>query len=263
MGSLPLLLFDALFVLFAVIVYGASSAAAFYAASPLWGPSPLQRGVAVVVGYFVFLHAFVLVVGIVKRVVQPPLDEGLCKVGFNRRYFKWGLNSIFQGLFTTAFFDRQIHIIFYLRYLYYRAMGMKLPFNCIIGTRVVIRQAELIELGHRVVLGEMCGLYGHGSPDGKHHFQARIKVGDRVMVGAYSFVGPGVRIGDDAVVGTAAFLSHGVRIGEKASVGARAFLASDVHVPARARVLANAVVEAGTEMKEGETWGGHPATRLD
>jgi acetyltransferase-like isoleucine patch superfamily enzyme len=263
MRILPLLIFDVLFVFFAVVVYGTSAAIAIAAAERVWGAPLWTRGLAVVVGYFVFLHAFVLVVGIVKRIVQRPLEVGVCQVGLNKKYFNWGLNSIFQGLFTTAFFDRQVHLIFYLKYLYYRAMGMKLSFNCIIGTRVIIRQAELVELGSRVTLGEMSGLYGHLSPDGRTHLQGRIKVGDGALVGGYASVGPDVEIGASAVIGAQVMILPGVRVGSGAFVGARSYLGRGVSIPARARVLANSVVREGTIMGEGETWEGSPAVRVE
>jgi acetyltransferase-like isoleucine patch superfamily enzyme len=259
---LPFVLFDALFLFFAVVVYGASAMIAVAVGQLVWRDVVWQKGLAIVVGYFAFLHAFVLVVSVVKRIVQPRLHVGYCDVGLNKKYFAWGLNSVFQGLFTTSFFDRQVHILFYLKYLYYRGMGMKLPFDVVIGTRAVIRQAELIELGSKVVLGEMCGLYGHVSPDGKRHFQGKIVIGDHSVVGAYALIGPDVVIGSKTLVGAHAKIGPMTRIGSGCTIGPDAVIPPRSTIPDRVRVLSAAVVVEGTTMNEGETWGGHPATRV-
>jgi len=261
--SLPLVLFDCLFLFFAVLIYGTSASAAVWVGAQIWGASIPSRGLAVVVGYFVFLHAFVIVCGVTKRLVQRPLTTGSTPIGMNKKYFAWALNSIFQGLFITSFFDRQIHIIFYLKWLYYRMMGMRLPFNAVIGTRAIIRQAELIELGDKVVLGEMSGLFGHISPDGKRHIQGRIRIGDRSLVGAYAMIGPGVTIGTDSIVGTNAILATSVRIGNKCLVGPRAYVGAGVRIKEGGRVLPLSFVKELTLIREGETWGGNPAVRIE
>jgi acetyltransferase-like isoleucine patch superfamily enzyme len=263
MRRLPLVLFDVLFLFFAVLVYGAAAAAALAAADWIWGPPLWQRALAIVAGYFVFLHAFVVVVGVVRRIVQPKLTVGFSKVGLNKHYFAWGLNSVFQGLFTTSFFDRQIHIIFYLKYLYYRAMGMKLPFNAVIGTRAVIRQAELIELGDKVVLGEMSGLYGHVSPDGKRHFMGTIKIGDGSLIGGYAVIGPDVEIGRESVLCSHVLVSSMARIGDRVEIGVGTFIQARARVPDDVRVLPGSVVTHGAGMEPGETWGGNPAVRIE
>lgn len=263
MRRLPVLIFDALFLFFAFVVYGSAAAAALAVGERVWDHALWRRALAVVVGYFVFLHAFIAVVGIVRKLVQPKLSVGFCKVGLNKKYFAWGLNSVFQGLFTTSFFDRQIHLVFYLKYLYYRAMGMKLPFSAVIGTRAVIRQAELIELGEKVVLGEQSNLFGHVSPDGKRHFQGRIRIGEGSLVGAYAVIGPDVEIGARTVLGSHALISPMTRIGSDVEIGPDAYLPSRIRVPDGVRILPRSTVAPGTKMKPGETWGGSPATRVE
>lgn len=263
MRRLPLLIFDTLFVFFAIVVYGPAIAAGLFVGERLYGPTVAHKALAVLAGYAVFLHAFIALVAVVRRIAQPRLSEGFCKIGLNRKYFAWGVNSIFQALFTTSFFDRQVHLVFYLKYLYYRAMGMKLPYNAVIGTRAVIRQAELIELGDKVVLGEMSGLYGHVSPDGRRHFQGRIRIGDGSVVGAYAVVGPDVEIGAHSVIGSKTLISPMVRIGRDVDIGIGAIIPSKAKVPDGVQILAGSVVEPGTKMAPGETWGGNPARRLD
>ena len=123
-NALPLL-FDALYWVFWTVTYTASGAVAFTVADALWGPSALERAFALTLGYLTFLHAFVLVLGMLKRLVQPKLRAGTSHVGKNTQFLAWGLNSIFQGIFTASFCANQIHLLFWLRYLHYRLMGMR------------------------------------------------------------------------------------------------------------------------------------------
>src|SRR5688572_5609274 len=138
-NALPLL-FDLLYWVLWTVVYTAAGAAAVSVADLLWGPTVLERAFALVVGYLTFLHAFVLVLGVLKRLFQPRLDAGKTQVGKGRAFMAWGLNSVFQGIFTASFCADQIHMLFWLRYTYYRLMGMTLSPSTIIGTGCSLRQ---------------------------------------------------------------------------------------------------------------------------
>ena len=127
----------------------------------------------------------------------------------------------------------------------------------------MIRQAELIELGSSVVLGEGCTLVGHLTPDGKTHLQGRIRVGDRSLVGGHASLAPDVEIGNDVVLGAETMVLPGVRVGDGAVLGPRCYVSRGVRIPARVRITANSVVREGSQMSEGETWEGNPAVRIE
>ena len=253
------LLFDLLFWLAWSLIHGTAAVAGLWVATAAWGAHPAQQAGALVLGYLVFLHAFVLVAGGLRRALQPPLVEGTTPIGPNRMYVAWGIQSVFQGVFTTSIVARQVHILFYLRWLYYRLMGMRLSLSTLIGTQAVIRQAELIRLGPRVIVGEDSMLVPHVSPDGKHHVQRAIHVGARSVIGGRAVVGPGVRVGEDSVVGAGATLTLDVTLGDRVRVAPGALLLPGVTVGDGARVLAGAVVKEKTAIPAGETWGGNPA----
>ena len=253
------LIFDALYWVAWVVIHGAASAAALWTGTALWGAHLAQQALALVVGYLVFLHAFVLVAGGLRRLAQPRLVEGRTPIGLNRMYVAWGIQSVFQGVFTTSFVARQVHILFYLRWLYYRLMGMQLSLSTLIGTQAVIRQAELIRLGPKVIVGEDSLLVPHLSPDGKTHVQRGIHIGARSVVGGRASVGPGARIGEDTVVGAHALLTLDVTLGDRVRLGPGVVLLPGVSVGDDARVLAGAVVKEKTVIPPGEIWGGNPA----
>jgi acetyltransferase-like isoleucine patch superfamily enzyme len=253
------LLFDALFWIAWALVHGTAAAAGVWVAAAAWGAHPAQQAGALVLGYLVFLHAFVLVAGGLRRALQPRLVEGATPIGLNRMYVAWGVQSVFQGVFTTSFVARQVHILFYLRWLYYRLMGMRLSLSTLIGTQAVIRQAELIELGERVIVGEDSLLVPHLSPDGRTHVQRGIRVGARSVVGGRASLGPGTRVGEDSVVGAHSLLTVDCSIGDRVRIGPAVVLLPGVSVGDGARVLAGAVVREKTSIPPGETWGGNPA----
>jgi acetyltransferase-like isoleucine patch superfamily enzyme len=255
-------LFDALFWIVWLVVHGASAAAALLCGDALWGPHLAQRAAAVALGYVVYLHAFVIVLGGLRRLCQPRLREGATPIGLNRMYVGWGIQSVFQGVFTTSIFARQVHILFYLRWLYYRLMGMELSLSTLIGTQAVIRQAELVRLGPRVIVGEDSALMPHLSPDGKTHLQRGIRLGARSVLGGRAVLGPGVEIGEDSVVGIGAVLSLDVKLGDRVRVGPRALLVPGVVVGDGAKILPGAIVRDKTVIGPGEVWGGNPAERL-
>ena len=257
-NALPLL-FDLLYWVFWTVVYTASGAVAISVADARWAPSVLQRALALTLSYLAFLHAFVLVLGVLKRVVQPRLAVGKSKVGKNSQFLAWGLNSVFQGIFTASFCADQIHLLFWLRYLYYRLMGMRLSPSTIIGTGCTLRQVELITLGKGVTIGLNVTMSCHLNPDGKSHLQMPIVVGERSLVGADSRVGPGTTIGRDCTIGANATLCPHVTIGERVRLGPNVLIKSGVRVGDDAQIAAGSVVDR--HVKPGESWPRRPAPR--
>jgi acetyltransferase-like isoleucine patch superfamily enzyme len=220
----------------------------------------LQQGLALAVGYAAFLHAFVLVLGCLKRVFQPKLRPSHSEVGGNRGFVAWGLNSVFQGVFLSSFVHDQVHFVFWLRFLYYRLMGMRLHPGVILGTGAVLRQVELIELGRGSVIGIGATLSCHVNRDGGTHYQAPVRVGARSLIGTLAAVGPGCTIGEGCVVGARATLPMGVTVGDGASVGPSVVVKPNTTIGAGARVLSCSLVLA--DVPAGETWSGTPARRV-
>jgi acetyltransferase-like isoleucine patch superfamily enzyme len=255
-------LFDALFWIVWAIVHAAAAAAALAVGDALWGPHLLQKATACVVGYLVFVHTFVLVIGGLRCLVQPRLKEGITPIGLNREYVAWGIQSVFQGVFTTSIFARQIHILFYLRWLYYRLMGMRLSLSTLIGTQATIRQAELIELGPKSIVGEGAFLVPHLSPDGKNHMHGRICLGERSVIGGRASVAPGAHIGDRSVLGACSVLGMNAQVGDDVRIGPNVLIMPNVVIGHGAKITAGSVVVQNTVIEAGEVWGGNPASRL-
>lgn len=238
------LVFDALYWLFLALVYGLALVAALAVFGALDGPSLVTRAFAIVAAYVVFLHAFVIALGLVKRLVQPRLTAGTSSVGANKHFIAWGLASIFQGIFLASPFRDQVHFLFWLRYVHYRLHGMSLHLGDVIGTSVEIRQAELITLEKGVTVGIGASLTCHLNPDGTSHVQRPIHIGEGTLLGAHSATGPGVRVGRRCVLGYRSVLSVGVTVEDGARIGAQCFVQSGVRIGENARVDHGAIVLA-------------------
>lgn len=260
MGLLLPTLFDALYWLFFVLVYSVSATAGLAVAQALEGDSLWQTALAGVAGYITFLHAFVVSLVVLKNLVQPRLRVGKSQVGATRGFLAWGLNSVFQGLFISAPFHDQVHFLFWLRFLYYRGMGMRLHPSVVLGTGAVLRQVELIRVGKGSVIGIGASLSCHVNVDGKTHQQAAVSIGERVLIGAHSSIAPGVSVGDGTVVGYRSTLSVGVSIDPGAVLGAEVFVKNNVHIGAGAVVARRSVVTC--DVPAGERWEGSPAVRV-
>lgn len=240
--SLPLL-FDVALWLALALVHGVALATGL-AVFDLFGDSLAARVTGALSGFFVYLHVFVLVLGVLKRLVQPSLVEGRTPVGANRAYLAWGLNSVLQGVFLSSPFIGLVQLLFSLRYLHLRLFGMQLSLGSVIGIGSELRQVELIELGEGSTIGLRAVLSCHISENGRVHRQGRIRIGKRSLVGAFSRLAPGVVVGDDALVGTNTTLSEDVIVGDRARIGAHCFVRRGVRIGEGARIESGAVISA-------------------
>ncbi|EQC47703.1 transferase hexapeptide repeat protein [Bacteriovorax sp. Seq25_V] len=191
--------------------------------------------------------------------MQPKLSVGEFPIGPNLKYLGWVLNSLFQGIMIASPFASQCHFIFYLNWLYYRLMGMKLPLTTLVGMNATIRQPELIEVGENSILGLGCTISCHYSPSGKTHVQKRVKIGSRSVVGGFSIITPGVVIGDHSVVGTNSRIYPDVIIGNNVKIGAECSIKFGTIIPDNVKIKSNTIIEKDHQIKSGETWGGSPA----
>lgn len=259
----PYLLFDCLYILAAAIVYTVAGSSAFYIACGIWGDSVLSRVAAVLLGYFLFLHLFVLSIAGMRKLFQKPLNEGSFPIGMNKDYIAWGINSICHGIMIASPFASQIFFIFYLNWLYYNLMGMKLPLNSLIGTNTTIRQPELIEIGYRSVIGIGSTLSGHYSPNRQEHYHGKICIGNNSLVGAQSTLSPSVQIGDNTVIGSNTTIAANAIIGSNVKIGPCSFINLGARIPDNVIIKSNSVISAKMDIKPGDVWAGHPAVRIN
>ncbi|HLW57425.1 MAG TPA: DapH/DapD/GlmU-related protein [Bacteriovoracaceae bacterium] len=255
-------IFDKLFWIFTYVVYGTSLGVTLAFARYFWTDVLYQQVIIILLSYFIFIHAFVLTIGICKRIFQRKLVVGKIPVGLNKDYLAFALNSVFHGIFFTSPVAGQVGIIFYLTALYYRLMGMKIGISNIIGTGTLIRQPELISLGEKTVIGIGSILSCHYSPNGKTHVQGKITVGKHSLIGAYSQLAPDTTVGDNVVIGNRSIIFSDVRIGNNVKIGMGCRIEYGVTIPDNVTIKSYSVIKRSDQIKSGETWGGSPAELL-
>lgn len=256
------LIFDIAYLVFSLLIYSLSGFAAYSVAKMLWCEQLIFQVLAILLGYFLFLNFLVIFVGVFKRIVQPKLHVGEFPIGTNKKYVGWILNSLFQGIIIASPFAKQIHFIFYLNWLYYRLMGMKLPFSTLVGMNTVIRQPELISVGKKSILGLGCTISCHYSPNGKTHVQKQVIIGERSVIGGSANIAPGCRIGSHTVVGALTSVYPDVHIGDNVRIGAECSIKFASQIPDNVKIKSHTVIDKDCDIKSGETWGGNPARRI-
>lgn len=256
------LIFDGLFWLFAALVYGISLFVSMSFASSFWNEILWQRVLVILISYFIFIHAFILTIGLFKRLIQPKLITGRMNVGLNSEYLGFALNSVFHGIFFTSPVAAQAGLIFYLATFYYRLMGMKVGRNVLFGTHVLIRQPELIEIGDNVVLGIGSILSCHVTPNGKTHIQGKIKIGHNSLLGSYAQLAPDIEIGQNTVVGHRTHVYSQSKIGNNVQIGMECRIGIGVTIPDNVIIKSNTVIKRGDKIQSGQTWEGNPARNM-
>jgi acetyltransferase-like isoleucine patch superfamily enzyme len=178
------------------------------------------RGIGIVAASIMltYLYAFIIYRIFLWRM---PLQEGELREG-SRGEFIAQVNTLFYlmlfySLIRTHFVPVPIMRMVYL------ALGAKLGDNTYSGGALL--DPPLTELGANCIIGHDAVLFCHAI-EGTRFSLSRIRIGDRVTIGAGAIIMSGVRIEDGAIVS------------------------------------AGSVVLKGTHIRSDEIWGGVPAKRL-
>ena len=103
---------------------------------------------------------------------------------------------------------------------------------------------SLLKVGKGSTIGSGVAIFGHFLV-GKALVLRENRIGEKVLVGAYTKVAPGLTAGDRVFIGAACNIGNDVEIG------------------AGARIEGGTDVLPKTIIAPGERWGGRPARRLD
>ncbi len=82
---------------------------------------------------------------------------------------------------------------------FYRGMGARIGSGTVIAT-TKISDCELLEIGDNCIIGGDCVINCHSAERGSL-IRKRVRIGNRVTIGQYTTILPGVQIEDDVVVG--------------------------------------------------------------
>jgi acetyltransferase-like isoleucine patch superfamily enzyme len=161
------------------------------------------------VGYFLFGGTLLLVIVIIRNLFQIKNQEGRSLI-FSVRSFKYAIYSFLLALAKHFVLPivRSTPVI----NLFYRGMGAKIGKNVLIGTDR-IWDCDLVEIGDGCVIGGNVAINAHIGQGQKGRLR-RVHIGNRVTIGANTFVMPGVVIEDDVLVGPNSVIPMGKRLKE-------------------------------------------------
>jgi acetyltransferase-like isoleucine patch superfamily enzyme len=167
----------------------------------------LMMSSALGIGYFLFGMTLLIVIVFVRNLFQLKNQEGRNLI-FSLRTFKYAIYSFLLSLAKHFILPvvRSTPVI----NLFYRGMGAKIGKNVLIGTDR-IWDCDLIEIGDECIIGGNVAINAHIGQGQKGRLR-RVRIGNRVTIGANTFVMPGVVIEDDVLVGPNSVIPMGKRL---------------------------------------------------
>jgi len=216
-----LLAYDAALLLLTCLLYGGSAWATWQLISwaqlflPIW---------ALILLWPCWLVCFCLclICGLwLLRLPVPAVPEGKFAAPGSPGFWLWTWHFSLRRLIAVQPLYTVIHWSAILRWLAYRALGMRLAFASSMSSDVIILDPGLLEMGSRSVLGArtLVGChYMNKYPDGDKLITARTRLGVNVNIGVDCVISPGVEVGDNTTVGTQSMLSPFVKVGKNVTI---------------------------------------------
>ncbi len=183
----------------------------------------LLASAAIVAAWFVSALSFVFVIVGAKRLIGRIRPGRFVLTG--KRAIPWILVDRLVKITQRSPYRNLIIDNAFYRYLYFRGMGADIKPTLLLGQRVVIPEPYFLRVGHHVLIGDEAVLSAHKVEHNVVTLEP-IEIGDNVLIGARALIMPGVKIGSNATI------------------------------------AAGAVLPRGTVVPEGETWAGHPASKI-
>ncbi len=252
-------LFDVLWSLGALLVWGPPLVLAAWIPLELWALHPLAAVAALPLSYLVFLVSLSLWMGAFSALL-PQETPGTSRVFVDRAFFvflvRWGLEKYAPRPFIT-----HIQLLTGLRTLHYRLLGMELSWSSHISPGAILYGPSLIRLGHLTYIGDFAHLSSHLS-QGDKLVLAPVVIGDRTNIGAHCKIGPGCTIGSDVRIGALCDLAPGVEIGDGVELSPAVQMGMSVKVGAHCKIEPRSFLPSWTTVPAGEIWGGDPACKI-
>lgn len=191
----------------------------------------------------------------VLRDVEPGHYRMFADPGSVRWAVKGWAPAVFLTLFQPLFFKSSAYQRIALRLL-----GARLGPGARVTSRTVLLEPHLVSIGARSLLGEHVHVICSYQPRPGLLVVGRVAIGDDVLVGGYSHLGPGCEIGSGTVIGYDVKLEPRVRIGSDCHIGAGAVLhrgaciGNGVRIGKSCRVPEHARIPDGAVITDHTAW---------
>jgi acetyltransferase-like isoleucine patch superfamily enzyme len=180
----------------------------------------------------------------------PASAAGTFKLFSDRGAVHWALKGWAPSLYLTVFQPVAFMSEGFQR-LALRAFGARLAPGALLTSRTIVREPHHLTVGAASLIGEYVHLICSYQPRPKLLVVGPITIGERVLVGAYSHLGPGVQIGADC------FLEYAVRVGANSTVGAGTRIGAGssiyntVHIGAGVTIGKGCLIPSGIRISDG------------
>lgn len=182
--------------------------------------------------------------------VLPPAIEGAFPLFADRGSTRWALKgwapSVYLGVFQPVFF-----LIPSFQRIALRAFGARLGAAAQVTSRTRIREPHLVELGAGSLVGEFAHLACSYQPRPGTLVVAGIRIGDEVLIGAYSVLSAGCRVGARTVVEYHVSIGAHTSIGDGCQLGAGTLILNRVVIGDRVRIGKACVIPSGARVPDG------------
>jgi len=178
--------------------------------------------VALAGALYLYLFAGAVVQATTIRLLSLGMRPGRYPA-MSRTTLRW---LVFSGIYTISMRTVLPLIpVSFLTNLYFRIVGCRMGRNVKLNT-FQLNDAYLLTLGDRVIVGGQtdisCHLFEHG-----HLILRPISIGAGTLIGAHSYISPGVSIGKNCLIGLYSYIRAGRSIPDGAKITSLAGI--DVH----------------------------------
>lgn len=207
----PMILVDVLKFAVDLGVYCLAALGAGGAFLALWGLDAFWwRLVAFPAAYVGFVLGFyVAVLGLVILFLRK-ITPGTYNLR-DRAALRWIVADSLMRFVERSFLRGYLKEFALQRYLFYRMMGAKIDRSFLVGWDVRILDPWALEVGRNALIGSFAVISGH-SVEGDTVEIARVRIGERAVVGMRAVIMPGVEVGNGAIVGAGALVTKHTRI---------------------------------------------------
>jgi len=180
----------------------------------------------------------------------PGSPSGTFRMFSDRESVRWALKGWAPSLYLAVF-----QPVWFMSEGFQRitlaAFGARLAPGTLLTSRTIVREPHRIRIGAGALVGEYVHLICSYQPKPKLLVVGTIEIGDRVLVGAHSHVGPGVRIGADCILEYRVCVGAHATVGAGTRIGAGSSLYNSVHIGAGVRIGKGCLIPSGAMIPDG------------
>jgi NDP-sugar pyrophosphorylase family protein len=147
----------------------------------------------------ILMMSFIFICFVFQRAL-PKMKPGLYRPGASPQIIVWHLNNALANALENAGLKIPIYSFHTTRWLYWRAMGMTVPFGVVCSTLVTFREYPLITIEK----GVSFSAYNHISChtfEGERLMLGKLHIGENTFIGMNTTVGPRTTIGKNCFIG--------------------------------------------------------------